>query len=81
MMYKNIVLASAAKKKVVLQHAGVSLGLQLMLDSPEAMSLTPTIETRASELREMIETEYPTHSCVILVEPRKLTAVEPVACL
>ena len=86
-MYKNIVLAGAAKKKIVLQHAGVTLGLQLMLDNPEALSLTPTIETRASELQDMIETEYPSHSCVVLVAPRKLSAVpvpsttvDPAAC-
>jgi hypothetical protein len=75
MMYKNIVLAGAAKKKIVLQHAGVTLGLQLILDNPQPLSLTPTIETRASELQDMIETEYPTHSCAVLVAPRKLKAV------
>jgi len=74
MMYKNIVLAAATKKKIVLQHAGVNLCLQLMLDNPEAISLTPTIETRAAELKEMLETEYPSHDCVIFVAPRKLSA-------
>ena len=73
-MYKNIVLAGAAKKKIVLQHSGVTLGLQLMLDNPAAISLTPTIEMRASELKEMLETEYPSHNCEILVAPRKLRA-------
>ena len=73
MMYKNIVLAGAAKKKIVLQHAGVTLGLQLMLDNPEALSLTPTIENRAGELQEMLETEYPGHRCSV-VFTRKLTA-------
>jgi len=73
MMYKNIVLSSACKKKVVLRHAAVDMGLRLMLDKTEAISLTPTIENRAVELQEMLETEYPCHRCSV-VFTRKLTA-------
>ena len=71
-MYKNIVLSSACKKKVILRHAAVDVGLRLMLDDTEAISLTQTIENRAGELQEMLETEYPGHRCSVMFT-RKLT--------
>jgi|1048.fasta_scaffold44664_2 hypothetical protein len=80
MMYKNIVLSSASKKKIVQRHAAVELGLQLIQDKTGVMSLIPTIENRVSELKDMLETEYPTHYCQVFVT-RKPTAVESVASL
>ena len=74
MMYKNIVLSSASKKKVVLRHAAVDLGLRLMQDQTEPISLTPTIDNRAAELKDMLETEYPSHCCTVNVR-RNPTAV------
>lgn len=75
MMYRNIVLSSSSKKKLVLPHASISLGLTFMLDNTEGISLIETVENRAIEVQNMLEVEYPTHVCEVLVT-RKLTTAD-----
>jgi hypothetical protein len=73
MMYRNIVLSSSSKKKLVLPHVSISLGLAFMQDNTEGISLIETVENRAIEVQNMLEVEYPTHSCEVFVT-RKPTA-------
>ena len=73
MMYRNIALSSSSKKKLVLSHVSISLGLTFMLDKPHGISLIETVENRALEIQKILEVEYPTHCCEVFVT-RKLTA-------
>jgi len=73
MMYRNIVLSSSSKKKLVLPHVSISLGLTFMLDKTEGISLIENVENRAIEIKKMLEIEYPTHYCEVFVSRKPTT--------